>query len=373
MGKWIAAVLAAVMLFCEGTGPALAAEAAKPAEAPKVSTRIVINLASRFLSLYVNGVKTAMYPIGAGKLATPTPLGNYKIIEKEENPTWVDPKDSKKKVESGEDNPLGYRWMRFVDDYGIHGTNKPESVGSYVSNGCIRLREADVEQLYQAVSMGTPVEVRYDRVVIEKLADDTVVYYIYPDGYSWQPLTIAKVNQMLAGYGVAAFESDAAISDKLLASDGQPTYVAKSFAIEVNGLWISGKAVESEGVLYLPAQPLARVLKLKLDWNADTGLLTTPYGSVPGVLKKNTLFLDAQDVEKLFQVTGALDARQVLVLTSEKAAAAPAAPATVPEAPAAAAVQAAGIAEPAAAPVGAATNVKANPQQPATAKAAAQH
>lgn len=321
MLKWMAMIFFTAMIFFEGSATVWAAavtkEAAPAAAAPKIRTKIVINLASRFLSLYVDDKKTAMYPVGVGTVSTPTPLGTYKIMEKEENPTWVDPKDSKKKIESGEDNPLGYRWMRFVDDYGIHGTNRPESVGHYVSNGCVRLKETDVEQLYKSVDVGTPVEVRYDRLVIERLADHTVVYYIYPDGYNWQPLTIARVNQWLSGYGVAAFESDAAISDKILASDGQPTYVARAFVIEVDHRWISGKAVESEGTLYLPAQSMALALKLKLSWDRDTGILSTAYGSVPGMVKKDTLFLNKKDMEILFHVTGDFDERQVLALHSQ--------------------------------------------------------
>jgi spore coat assembly protein SafA len=44
-------------------------------------------------------------------------------------------------------------------NYGIHGTNNPPSIGGYVSNGCIRMYNHDVEELFPRVSIGTPVEI----------------------------------------------------------------------------------------------------------------------------------------------------------------------------------------------------------------------
>ena len=60
-------------------------------------------------------------------------------------------------------NPLGTRWIGFdainTDGriYGVHGTNQPNSVGKYISNGCVRLSNSDVERLYQQVPLGTKI------------------------------------------------------------------------------------------------------------------------------------------------------------------------------------------------------------------------
>ena len=130
--------------------------------------KIYINLASRLMLFYDGNTKLAVYHLGVGKVSTPTPQGYYKITEKAINPSWIDPSDPEYEIPSGPENPLGYRWMQFDGNYGIHGTNRPESIGGYVSNGCIRMNERDVEELFDAVEIGTPIEINYHRVVVEK-------------------------------------------------------------------------------------------------------------------------------------------------------------------------------------------------------------
>ena len=296
-------------------------EAAVNAAAPEVpSEKIYINLASRSLALYVDGVKVALYPIGPGKVSTPTPVGYYKVQDKTENPEWIDPEDLTRKVPSGEGNPLGYRWLQFYGTYGIHGTNKPESVGNYVSNGCVRMKEADVEDLFNHVKVGTPIEITYNRVVIERMPNHTIVYYIYPDGYHRQALDAVTVDKWLEGYGVNAFESDAAIEEKIQASDGQPTYIARAYSMEVDGRQLAAKAVLKNDICYLPAVPLAEVLKVSLSWNPEAAVLVSPYGQVSGTVKKDLLYFSADDVGTLFHLTGGLTADGVYEFHSMKPA-----------------------------------------------------
>ena len=101
--------------------------------------KILINLATRALSLYDGNQRIGLYPLGVGKPSTPTPVGYYKILTKEINPSWIDPSNPEYEIPSGANNPLGYRWMQIQGNYGIHGTNRPDSIGHYVSNGCIRM------------------------------------------------------------------------------------------------------------------------------------------------------------------------------------------------------------------------------------------
>lgn len=85
------------------------------------------------------------YPIATGKPNSPTPLGTFKIIEKAQ---W------------GEG--FGTRWMGLNvpwGRYGIHGTNKPGSIGGNLSAGCIRMRNQDVEELYSMVKHNTIVTI----------------------------------------------------------------------------------------------------------------------------------------------------------------------------------------------------------------------
>ncbi|MDO7788075.1 L,D-transpeptidase family protein [Desulforamulus aquiferis] len=113
----------------------------------RAGMELVIDPASRQLSVYMGGQLSKAYPIAVGKPSTPTPAGNYKVINKVINPGGV----------------LGSRWMGLNipgGNYGIHGTNNPASIGNKVSLGCIRMHNKNVEELFPQVPVGTPVEVR---------------------------------------------------------------------------------------------------------------------------------------------------------------------------------------------------------------------
>lgn len=292
-----------------------ASAAENPAD-KKVEKRVAINVASRVMAFYENGVKVAEYPLGLGRTTTPTPVGYYKILTKEINPPWIDPQDPEYIVSSGPDNPLGYRWMQIYGNYGIHGTNRPDSIGGYVSNGCVRMREADVEKFFDAVEVGTPVDITYNRVVVEKVEDGSVVYSIFPDGYGWQQIDAAYVNRWLEPYGVAPFESDAQIDEKIQLSDGLPTIIGKPYNIEINGKRVSpveangknflAKAVQRDNINYLPVVPMAMALKTRLEWHSGEGTLKTVYGTVTGFESKNQIYCNADDAIILFNLDGGL-------------------------------------------------------------------
>ena len=305
----------------EGTG---APEQYAPQEVQSGQQKIVINLANCSLSLYEGNTKVNLYPIAVGKVSTPTPVGYYSIRSKDINPTWIDPQDPEFMIPAGEANPLGYRWMEFNGNYGIHGTNRPDSIGHYVSNGCIRMHEEDVEALFEKVEIDTPVEITYNRVVVEKAPDDTVVYYIYPDNYGWQAVDVDMVNGWLKGYGVQNFESDEAILAKIDASDGEPTYIGKAYGIVLNGKKIAAKAVLKDNIIYLPARAIADELHVDLGWNNEGSTLVTDYGKVPGFLKKGDYYLEAVNSGKLFKLMGALQSNNYYVLNTIKEPVAPA-------------------------------------------------
>jgi lipoprotein-anchoring transpeptidase ErfK/SrfK len=110
-------------------------------------------------------VKT--YGIAIGQPAYPTPSGLFSIVNKAVNPTWTAPNspwagEMAGQSISGNDpnNPLKARWMGIVNGVGIHGTGQEWSVGSAASHGCIRMRVADVIDLYDRVPVGTPVLIR---------------------------------------------------------------------------------------------------------------------------------------------------------------------------------------------------------------------
>ena len=104
--------------------------------------RIDINTSKHRLRLYDDRRLLKEYPIAVGKMVTSTPMGVFKIINKQLNPG----------------GPYGSFWMGLSKPhYGIHGTNNPASIGKSVSRGCIRLKNKDVLELSKMVPVGTPV------------------------------------------------------------------------------------------------------------------------------------------------------------------------------------------------------------------------
>lgn len=95
------------------------------------------------------------YIVSTGKNNS-TPVGNFKITSKLINPTWF---KAGAVVPAGTpENILGTRWMG-IDrpSYGIHGTTEPQSLGKQVTQGCVRMSNPEVEELYTIVPIGTEV------------------------------------------------------------------------------------------------------------------------------------------------------------------------------------------------------------------------
>ncbi|MBR3721936.1 MAG: L,D-transpeptidase family protein [Selenomonadaceae bacterium] len=283
------------------------------------SKKIVINLPSRSLALYDDNTKVRLYPIAIGRPSSTTPVGYFKISSKDKNPTWTDPSNHRNVIPSGPSNPLGYRWMQLYGNYGIHGTNNPSSIGHYVSNGCIRMKEENVEELFDLVEIGTPVEINYNRVIVEKTPEGVVAYYVYPDIYNRQKLNVDMIKNWLKGYGVENFVSDEDIIKKIKASDGAPSFVGKSNTIILNGEKLKDKAVQFDGVMYLPTEKIAEKLEEKIEWNKETGIITTHHGASAGSVKNDVLYMDARDLEKLFQIRGGLNDNNFVIGSAEKA------------------------------------------------------
>lgn len=128
-------------------------------EAPH-NTNLVIKLSDRRVYLYRNNILETSYPIAIGKAGWETPVGSYKIIEMQRDPSWQHPWTGKV-IPPGAENPLGARWIGFWTDgrnfIGFHGTPQEKLVGQAVSHGCVRMRNKDILSLYAQVNIGTPV------------------------------------------------------------------------------------------------------------------------------------------------------------------------------------------------------------------------
>jgi lipoprotein-anchoring transpeptidase ErfK/SrfK len=127
---------------------------------------IIIDTPNTYLYLTLGHGKAIRYGIGVGREGF-TWSGTEHISQMKEWPDWLPPPEMIKRqpylprfMAGGETNPLGARAMYLGNTvYRIHGTNQPSTIGSFVSSGCIRLTNEDVEDLYSRVTIGTTVVV----------------------------------------------------------------------------------------------------------------------------------------------------------------------------------------------------------------------
>ncbi|HEV2986909.1 MAG TPA: L,D-transpeptidase [Candidatus Angelobacter sp.] len=127
-------------------------------ESKALARFIVISIPDRQLALVDNGQVVKTFPVAVGKESTPSPYGDFTVINRTENPTYY---HKGKVIQPGKSNPLGSRWMGLSQKgYGIHGTNVPSSIGKAASHGCFRMAKKDVEELFKLVRVGDVVIVR---------------------------------------------------------------------------------------------------------------------------------------------------------------------------------------------------------------------
>lgn len=112
--------------------------------------------------LYLHGDEVlAAWPCAVGREGHETPPGKYRAGVKQEKPPWMRAGHEPVPYDSP-DNPLGTRWIAWDgrQSYGFHGTWEPETIGTAASDGCIRLRNEDVERLFEILPQGAEIDVR---------------------------------------------------------------------------------------------------------------------------------------------------------------------------------------------------------------------
>ena len=128
--------------------------------------KIVVHKSARVLELYNRDAIYAVFDVGIGRLGK-TPSASFVISSKLRNPDWYMPGGGVVKYGDPE-NPLGNYFLKLAPTgspdrpllgYGIHGTQDESDITRSLSNGCIRMRDADVSKLYIIVPARTPVEI----------------------------------------------------------------------------------------------------------------------------------------------------------------------------------------------------------------------
>lgn len=112
---------------------------------PPKDLKILVDITENRMFLVSGNEILRTYPVGTGKTSTPSPIGDWVIVAKD---NWG--------------KGFGGYWMQLNvpwGKYGIHGTTQPYSIGASISQGCIRMYNEDVEELYKFVRHGTPVKV----------------------------------------------------------------------------------------------------------------------------------------------------------------------------------------------------------------------
>lgn len=107
-----------------------------------------------------NHLYVRSFDVGLGEFDS-TPAGEWIVRNREKDPSWVNPRNPQERYDRGDpDNPIGDYWIGLdgTDDrtrlevgYGLHGTIEPDSIGRQMSMGCVRLRDPDIELLFEVM------------------------------------------------------------------------------------------------------------------------------------------------------------------------------------------------------------------------------
>jgi lipoprotein-anchoring transpeptidase ErfK/SrfK len=138
-------LLAALVLLAAGCSPENKAntEGGDAQALTKPKYEILVLVESRELFLFCDEELFKVYPVAIGKTSTPTPKGDFTVVSKIERPFQ---------------EAYGSRWIGLsAPNIGIHGTNDPSSIGTHASNGCIRMWNEDIEELFTFVQIGMKV------------------------------------------------------------------------------------------------------------------------------------------------------------------------------------------------------------------------
>ncbi len=153
-------VLAAVLVL-SGFALGQTNESGIDARRERIRRQVVVSIPDRKLAVLENGTVIRIFPVAVGAAVSPSPVGQFEIVSRVANPTYY---HAGVVVPPGSGNPVGPRWIGLNQKgYGIHGTNQPRSIGHAESHGCIRLRNHQIEELYEMVRVGDTVEIRAER------------------------------------------------------------------------------------------------------------------------------------------------------------------------------------------------------------------
>jgi L,D-transpeptidase ErfK/SrfK len=188
---------------------------------------ILINVPQRVLFYFETGTLVAWYPVALGSPDWQTPLGTSHVATKETDPVWDVPvsiqeemqrkgQKVKKRFAPGPANPLGKFWMGLTPgSCGIHATNAPASIYQFRSHGCIRLHPDDAADLFARVTIGTPVEIVYEPVLLARTEGGRLFLEVHPDVYDRAPDARETVRQLAERNGLTSVPDEDLVEREL--------------------------------------------------------------------------------------------------------------------------------------------------------------
>jgi lipoprotein-anchoring transpeptidase ErfK/SrfK len=124
----------------------------------QAARQVLVSIPDRKLAVMEDGQVLKVFPVAVGAADSPSPAGEFQIINRLSNPTYY---HKGTVIGPGPENPLGTRWMGLnLKGFGIHGTNAPRSIGKAASHGCIRMAKRDLEQVFDMLRVGDTVVIR---------------------------------------------------------------------------------------------------------------------------------------------------------------------------------------------------------------------
>lgn len=150
---------------------------------------IIINKAVNKLAFFDEGEMVKIFDVATGRKQSYTPEGTFTVMKKIKNRPYY-----KKKIPGGApNNPLGDRWLglsvpgTWGNVYGIHGNSNENSIGKYISDGCVRMHNDEVRWLFDKITTGTPVLIVNEKKDFLVLAEQ--------NGYELKLPNIKKVDK----------------------------------------------------------------------------------------------------------------------------------------------------------------------------------
>jgi L,D-transpeptidase ErfK/SrfK len=173
------------------------------------------------------------FPVGIGSEGWATPVGTFKVIQKQVNPSWYPPASIRREepdlpavVPPGPDNPLGTHALRLSkSSILIHGTDRPFGVGRKASHGCLRLYPEDIPVLFAQVPVGMEVRIVREPVKVGVRAGRVYVE-VHPDEDAQVDLA-AEARKLIAKRGLVGSVDARKLAEELKEPRGYPVDVTE--------------------------------------------------------------------------------------------------------------------------------------------------